>query len=184
MDVDGTLLNTQKLKIAIGEEFVKQFGKDSASKLWDVYTKVLNEKGFVDIKEIARTLAPSLKINDFSLVENVFLDSPFRDFLFPGALAFLKGLLPQGKVLIYSQGDDLYQPRKIRESGIEEIVGKENVIIKKDKEEYFSELKKDLEKEIFSEITVIDNSPSVLESARIVFPEAKLVLTEEGKYNT
>ena len=182
VDVDGTLLDSQKTKEAVGASFTKQFGEASIIKFQEAYKDIIAKRGFLDIPGISIKLASELK-TDSSTIEKIFLNLPFKDFLFPGALDFLKNLQSQGKVLIYSQGDDLYQPLKIKNSGIEETVGAENVIIREDKAKYFPEFKKEIEKENFSEITIIDNSEDILESGRKVFPEAKLVLAGEGKYN-
>ena len=184
VDVDGTLLDTQKLKEANRNIFAEKFGQASALILWDLYAQVVKEKGFADIGKIALEATSRLKISDPVLIQNVFFNSSFRDFLFPEALEFLRGLKSKGKVLIYSQGDGFYQPLKIKKSGIEEVVGAENVIIREDKTKYLPQLKLDLQKEKFDEIVIIDNLPSFLESARRVFPQAKLVLVQEGKYNT
>ena len=184
VDVDGTLFNTQKLRETNRQRFAEQFGENKAPRLWEIFDKVREEKGFPDIKEIAAKAAFELKLKNAKSIENFFIESDFKNYLFPGALALLKRLEKEGKVLIYSQGDMFFQLIKIKKSGIEEVVGAENVIIREDKTKYLPQLKLDLQKEKFDEIVIIDNLPSFLESAGRVFPQAKLVLAQEGKYNT
>jgi FMN phosphatase YigB (HAD superfamily) len=55
-------------------------------------------------------------------MSSVLLDYPFADRLFPGALDVLKRLRRFGPTVILSDGDVVFQPRKIERAGLSDAV--------------------------------------------------------------
>jgi FMN phosphatase YigB (HAD superfamily) len=74
-------------------------------------------------------------------VSRFLLDYPFADRLFPGTLDVVKHLKQWGKVVILSDGDVVFQPRKIERSGLFKIVD-ENVLVYIHKEEEMDDVER------------------------------------------
>ena len=69
------------------------------------------------------------------------MDYPFADRLFPGALDVLNRLRSWGQTVILSDGDVVFQPRKVERSGIEEAVAG-HVLIYIHKEEALADVER------------------------------------------
>lgn len=110
------------------------------------------------------------------------LNKYFKKFLFPESLKVLEELKKLGKVIIFSTGKDLdYQKNKLRESGIEKVVGINNILIFEDKHLHIEEVIQKLKKE-YQQIFVIDDRVSVLEKSYEVDPNVLGILIRHGKY--
>lgn len=180
VDVDNTLLDTDRLKDRIGQNYMQQQGSNN-DLLWQTYAQVSKQKGVVDIQEIASQVARATHTKPTS-IENIFLNAPFNECLFEGSLQLLKELKKRGQVIIYSWGDTFYQPIKIEKSGIEEIVGSENVVITADKNEGLKQLVHDLKARNTHSITIIDDKAEVLDAAYALDPNIHRVWIQYGKY--
>jgi hypothetical protein len=64
----------------------------------------------------------SLRAVGLSRLPGYLVDYPFADRLYPCALEVLKRLQSWGRTVILSDGDVVFQPRKVERSGISEAV--------------------------------------------------------------
>lgn len=147
VDIDGTLVNASKIKSYwrkfIGNNFDQEY-QNSKKKL-----------GHLEIRHLSKSL---------HVDEGFFYQTPFSKFLYTGALAFLKKLKKLGKVIIFTQGDLIYQKYKFQNSGIAKITGKDNYIVTKDKIKKLQKIALNLITK-YSFVTLIDNRLDVLEEA-------------------
>jgi FMN phosphatase YigB (HAD superfamily) len=74
-------------------------------------------------------------------VSSYLVDYPFADRLHPGALEVLKRLRSWGQTVILSDGDVIFQPRKVERSGISAAVGG-HVLIYVHKEEVLADVER------------------------------------------
>jgi FMN phosphatase YigB (HAD superfamily) len=129
LDVDNTLIDNDALKADIGARVEVLVGAELASRFWVIYEEVRQEEDFVDypgtlirfIHEYGEAAKPEQ-------LREIFDSLPFASFLYPRVMGTLAHLHSLGTVVILSDGDQVFQPRKIRMSGLEEAV-RGNVLI-------------------------------------------------------
>lgn len=174
VDVDNTLIDAEKIKKVIQDKLLKKFeGILTSENYLEIYQEVGREKGFVDIKEISQRLSQKLNLSDYNQIFSLFTNITFKEYLLPGAINLLTLLKENGKVVIYSQGDLFYQLLKIKKSGIEKIVGKDNVKISQNKITDLENIIKLYQNEGFSNIIIIDDKISILEKAKEIDHKVK-----------
>jgi phosphoglycolate phosphatase-like HAD superfamily hydrolase len=140
LDVDNTLLDNDALKAEIGARIEALVGRELAEHFWELYEEVRGEKDYVDYPEtVSRFIGQYGAAAEGDQLQAIFDSLPFSRFLYPGVLETLQHLWILGTVTILSDGDPLFQPQKIKKSGLEEAV-KGNVMIFVHKEMQLSDV--------------------------------------------
>jgi FMN phosphatase YigB (HAD superfamily) len=129
LDVDNTLLDNDALKAEIGHRIEALVGPEPARRFWVLYEEVRQEQDFVDYPETLRRFVHEYwELAKPQQLQEIFDSLPFSSFLYPGVLETLEHLRSLGTAVILSDGDQVFQPLKIRRSGLEDAVGA-NVLI-------------------------------------------------------
>lgn len=129
LDVDNTLLDNDALKAYIGRQIESLVGARLAQRFWVLYEEVRQERDFVDYPEtLARFVREQVEAAKPEQLRELFEALPFAEFVYPGVMETLQHLRSLGTAVILSDGDQVFQPRKIRRSGLEAAVGG-NVLI-------------------------------------------------------
>ena len=123
LDVDNTLLDNDRIIADLGDHLQQEFGADCRARYWAVFEKLRAELGYADYLgalQRYRLDAP----NDPRLLgmSSFLLDYPFADRVYPGALEALEQLARFGPTAILSDGDVVFQPRKVQRSGLWDAV--------------------------------------------------------------
>ena len=127
IDVDNTLLDNDSVVGDLRAHLEQAFGAESAGRYWTAFEALRNELGYVDYlgalhryraEESKRGMSDSRLL----LMSSFLIDYPFADRLYPDALDALKHLRRHGPTVILSDGDVVFQPRKVQRSGIWEAV--------------------------------------------------------------
>lgn len=123
VDVDNTLLDNDALVAELMEHIERQCGTTSRERYAQILEQVRSRLGYVDylgaLQQYRAAHVDDLRL----LVVSAFLiDYPFAGRLFPGALDVLAHLRAQGTTVILSDGDVVFQPRKVRRSGLWDAV--------------------------------------------------------------
>ena len=127
LDVDNTLLDNDRIIADLRSHLEREFGTTSAARYWEIFESLRSELGYADYlgalqryrldAELGQGCDPPL------LQMSAFLiDYPFADRLYPRALAVIERLSSFGPTVILSDGDVVFQPRKVRRSGLWEAV--------------------------------------------------------------
>jgi FMN phosphatase YigB (HAD superfamily) len=127
VDVDNTLIDNDAAKEEMDRRLTAVVGLEAAKRFWTVYEEVRREFGVVDIPRALARFEPeneqiAANLERRLALAEVFMDFPFRDYLFPDALATLAHLRSLGQVAILSDGDGIFQPVKIARSGLAQAV--------------------------------------------------------------
>ncbi len=130
---------------------------------------------------ISSSASPLMKRSNSKNLENLFYKPNFKKYLYPQTLITIKKLKNLGDVKIFSLGDRFYQSLKIKNSGIEEAVGRKNVIVVQDKKIGLREVLSKLFKK-YGYITIVDDRSDVLESAFQINPEITTIWIKHGEY--
>lgn len=165
LDLDDTLIDNEKVKTLIDNNLEKLSGSDKYTKLLrETYQDVSKEKGFVDYLEISDRLGKTLGL-DPKKVLTIFYDTDFKSCLFPSAIELIQYLQTLGEVILFSQGEIALQSHKINKSGVEEVIGLDNVRIIQNKKEQVSQLISELHARGFKSITFIEDRADILDEA-------------------
>lgn len=143
LDVDNTLLDNDRIIVdlkrhltrAFGTE-TQRFGAERADRYWAIFEKRRAEFGYADyLGTLQRYRAENPRDPHFLQVSLFLVDYPFADRLFAESLQVIERLRTWGLTVILSDGDVIFQPRKIKRSGLFDAVeGRVLVYIHKERE--------------------------------------------------
>jgi FMN phosphatase YigB (HAD superfamily) len=119
LDVDNTLLDNDRFAADLGDRLQRSFGAAERARYWDIFTRRRAALGLADylgsLQEFRAGLDDHAELLEMS---EFLLEYPFASRLFPGALAAVAHLRTLGRPVVLSDGDIVFQPRKIQRSGI------------------------------------------------------------------
>ncbi|MEO6032337.1 MAG: HAD family hydrolase [Burkholderiaceae bacterium] len=126
-DVDNTLLDNDRVVADLKAHLMGEFGRASADRYWDGFEQLRRELGYADYLGALQRYRQHELLDGSSdpalLQMSAFLiDYPFGDRLYPGALRVLEHLGQSGPTVILSDGDVVFQPRKVQRSGLWQAV--------------------------------------------------------------
>jgi hypothetical protein len=99
------------------------FGAERQERYWAIFEKLREKLGYADyLGALQRYRIENPRDPHFLQLSIYLLDYPFADRLFPGALEAIERLRTWGTTAIVSDGDVVFQPRKIERSGLFEAV--------------------------------------------------------------
>lgn len=127
LDVDNTLLDNDRVVADLRHHLVQAFGHASADRYWAGFEQLRSEQGYADYLgalQRYRNRELSDAMNDPRLLQmsTFLIDYPFADRLYPGALRVLAHLRRFGFTVILSDGDVVFQPRKVQRAGLWQAV--------------------------------------------------------------
>jgi FMN phosphatase YigB (HAD superfamily) len=140
LDCDNTLLDNDTLKADMAAQLRALLGQELSERFWQEYEEVRRLTGVVDLPLTFERFAPLLSnASTIQQVEALVMDYPFERRLYPETLETLRHLRAIGLPAIVSDGDMVYQPRKIERSGLAEAVNWQ-VVIYAHKEDHLQEI--------------------------------------------
>jgi hypothetical protein len=133
-DVDNTLLDNDRVLEDYRAHLVRECGRDAADHYWAIFEELRGELGYVDyLGALQHYRLEHLHDPRLFLLSSYLLDYPFAERLYPGALDVLARFGQLGRTVVLSDGDVVFQPRKIERSGIRRAV-EDRVLIRIHKE--------------------------------------------------
>jgi len=121
-DVDNTLLDNDRVSQDLKVYLASKVGEASAQRYWEIFEQLRTELGYADYLgalqryRIERPCDPKLLA-----VSHFMINYPFANRLFPGSLDAVAYAQRLGRAVILSDGDVVFQPRKIDRSGLYEV---------------------------------------------------------------
>ena len=141
-DVDNTLLDNDLVIDHLRCHMEKRFGAESRDRYFALFEALRAELGYADYLGALQRYRLEDQCDPRLLAMSSFLvDYPFADRLYPGALHALKHASAFGETVILSDGDVVFQPRKVERSGLWEAVGG-RVLIYVHKEQMLSDVER------------------------------------------
>lgn len=135
VDVDNTLLDNDQLVADLMQHIERECGATSRDRYAQILEQVRSRLGYVDYLGALQQYRAE-HVDDLRLLEisSFLIDYPFASRLYPGALEVLAKLRTRGTTVILSDGDVIFQPRKVRRSGLWDAVdGRVLIYIHKEK---------------------------------------------------
>lgn len=123
-DVDNTLLDNDAVQGDLSAHLEREFGRASRDRYWALFEELRVELGYADyLGALQRYRLENLDDPQLLQVSSFLVDYPFAERLYPGALAALARCAGLGQTVLLSDGDVVFQPRKVQRSGLWAAVG-------------------------------------------------------------
>jgi len=135
VDVDNTLLDNDRIQNDLKHHLEVEFGEACRDRYWAILEELFTNLGYRDyLGALQRYRVEHPQDIHLLSVSSFLVDYPFANRLFPESLDVLERFRSWGETVILSDGDVVFQPRKVERSGISEAV-EGNVLIYIHKEE-------------------------------------------------
>jgi len=180
VDVDNTLLDNDHIQADLKRHLEREFGAACRDRYWAILEQLFSELGYRDYLGALQRyrVEHPLDINLLSR-PSYLVDYPFANRLYPGALDVLERFRGWGPTVILSDGDVVFQPRKVERSGIAEAVGG-HVLIYIHKEEELDDVERRYPARHY---VLVDDKPRILAAVKAVWGErVTTVLPRQGQY--
>jgi len=123
VDVDDTLLENDRIQNDLRDHLEKEYGAACRDRYWKIQEDMFEEVGYRDYLGAMQRYRDEHPFDIQLLSMSSFLvDYPFANRLYPGALDVIAHLRSSGQTVILSDGDVVFQPRKVERSGIHKAV--------------------------------------------------------------
>jgi FMN phosphatase YigB (HAD superfamily) len=119
LDVDNTLLDNDRFADDLGDTLEQAFGATERERYWSIYERLRDEFGYADYLGALQQFRRGLECAPALLqMSRYLLEYPFADRLYPHALETIEHLRTLAPTVILSDGDVVFQPRKLQLAGI------------------------------------------------------------------
>lgn len=128
-DVDNTLLDNDRIQSDLGKHLAENYGAEVRDRFWVIFEQLRAELGYADyLGALERYRLEAMHHPKVLRIANWLVDYPFQERLYPNAIEVVKAAKQSGITAILSDGDAVFQPRKIEKSGLWPVFG-DNVLI-------------------------------------------------------
>jgi FMN phosphatase YigB (HAD superfamily) len=119
LDVDNTLLDNDRFAQDLGDRLERSFGAAERARYWEIFARRREALGLADYLGALQDFRIGLDDHPQLLeMSDFLLEYPFASRLFPRALEAIAHVRTFGLPVVLSDGDIVFQPRKIHRSGI------------------------------------------------------------------
>ncbi len=125
LDVDNTLLDNDALVADLMRHLEREYGAENRERYAQILEQVRARLGYVDYLGALQQYRTEHLDEEPSLLRmsSFLVDYPFSQRLYPDALLVVEHLSRWGPTVVLSDGDVVFQPRKVLRSGIWDAVG-------------------------------------------------------------
>ncbi len=122
-DVDNTLLDNDRVEKDLRIHLEGEFGAESRDRYFAIFEELRAELGYADyLGALQRYRLEDPCDLRLLLMSSYLVDYPFANRLYPSSLDALEHVRTWGETVILSDGDVVFQPRKVQRSGLWEAV--------------------------------------------------------------
>ncbi|GAB3759379.1 hypothetical protein GCM10028796_06490 [Ramlibacter monticola] len=137
LDVDNTLLDNDAIVADLRQHLEQAFGVANANRYWTIFEGLRDELGYADyLGALQRYRAGSMDGGDAQrllLISAFLIDYPFSERLYARSLEVIERLGAFGPTVILSDGDVVFQPRKVQRSGLwDAVAGRVHIYVHKE----------------------------------------------------
>jgi FMN phosphatase YigB (HAD superfamily) len=188
-DVDNTLIDNDRAKEDLSARIDDVLGEEGERRFWELYEIVRRERGLVNIPLLLARFGDELEADPaldaaerrrlrFALAD-IVMGFPYRDYLYPGAMAAIRRARELGPVAVLSEGDATFQPHKIWRTGLDPAVDG-NILVFDRKLEHLDEMIAAFPADHY---VLVEDKPEILTAVkRALGPRVTTVLVRQGKY--
>jgi FMN phosphatase YigB (HAD superfamily) len=122
-DVDNTLLDNDRVTADLKRHLQHEVGPERSQHYWAIFEQLRTELGYADyLGALQRYRIEHPRDPKLLTVSNFLVNYPFANRLYPNSLDAIEHVKQWGPAVILSDGDVVFQPRKVERSGLFEAV--------------------------------------------------------------
>lgn len=180
VDVDDTLLDNGHIQADLKRHLEREFGAASRDRYWAILEQLFNDLGYRDyLGALQRFRVEHPKDIHLLSMSSYLVDYPFANRLYPGSLDVLERFRGWARTVIFSDGDVVFQPRKVERSGISETVDG-HVLIYIHKEDELDDVE---QRYPAGHYVLVDDKPRILAAVKKVWGDrVTTVLPRQGQF--
>ena len=135
VDVDNTQLDNDRVTADLRRHLDETVGPEGRARYWAIFEQLRVELGYADYLGALQRYRLEFP-HDLRLltVSGFLVDYPFATRLYPGSLEVLERLRGWGPTVILSDGDVVFQPRKVERAGLGRAVDGVLIYVHKERE--------------------------------------------------
>ena len=180
VDVDNTLLDNDRIQDDLKRHLEREFGADCRDRYWAILEQLFTDLGYRDyLGALQRFRVEHPREPHLLSMSSFLVDYPFANRLYPGSLDVLERFRSWGPTVILSDGDVVFQPRKVERSGIFEAVGG-HVLIYIHKEEALDDVERRYPAEHY---VLVDDKVRILDAVKKIWGDrVTTIFPRQGQY--
>jgi hypothetical protein len=141
-DVDNTLLDNDRVTADLRRFLESEVGAERNERYWRIFEDLRTELGYADYLGSLQRYRLEFPYDSHLLAVSTYLvNYPFANRLFPNSVDVIERCKAVGRVVILTDGDVVFQPRKIERSGLFEAVDG-NILIYIHKEQELNDVER------------------------------------------
>jgi FMN phosphatase YigB (HAD superfamily) len=175
-DVDNTLIDNDALKETVGLRVRAAVGKEGETEFWRIYEQMRANSDVVDYED---TIAEFERIRPDVNARELVYGVDWKSFVLRGAVEAIRYAATFATTAILSDGDGVYQPFKVRATGLEALVdGRVMIVVHKERET--AELMRRFPARHY---VAVDDKPRILPAMRAAMGDkVTTVFVRQGRY--
>ena len=180
VDVDNTLLDNDHIQADIRAYLERQFGAPSRDRYWAILEELFEELGYRDyLGALQRYRVEHPQDMHLLSMSSFLVDYPFAKRLYPGSLDVLERLRQWSPTVLLTDGDVVFQPRKVERSGLSKAVNS-HVLIYIHKELALDDVEARYPAQHY---VLVDDKPRILAAVKEAWgTRVTTVLPRQGQY--
>jgi FMN phosphatase YigB (HAD superfamily) len=180
VDVDNTLIDNDRIQNDLKRHIEREFGAECRDRYWTILEDLFTELGYRDyLGALQRYRAEHREDIRLLAMSSYLVDYPFANRLYPGSLDVLERFGEWGRTVILSDGDVVFQPRKVERAGISEAVDG-HVLIYIHKEDELDDVAR---RYPAAHYVLVDDKPRILAAVKKIWDDrVTTILPRQGQY--
>lgn len=179
-DVDNTLLDNDYVQGDLRAHLEDSYGAAACDRYWQILEELRGELGYVDyLGALERFRLEAIHRPEILRMSSWLVDYPFANRLYHGAVDAVKHVRQWGPTIILSDGDAVFQPRKIERSGLWKLF-EDRVLIYVHKERELDDVARFFPAHRY---VLIDDKLRILDAVKKIWKErVTTVFVKQGHY--
>jgi FMN phosphatase YigB (HAD superfamily) len=180
VDVDNTLVDNDGIQQDLKDHLERTYGVGARDRYWVILEDLMEKLGYRDyIGALQRFRVEHPREIELLAMSSFLMDYPFADRLYPDALRVLQRLRSLGPTVILSDGDVVFQPRKVEHAGLARVADGD-VLIYIHKEEALDDVERRFPAEHY---VLVDDKLRILDAVKQVWgARVTTVFPRQGQY--
>ncbi len=179
-DVDNTLLDNDRVIVDLRRYLTREVGAGCTEHYFEIFEQLRAELGYADYLGALQRYRVAYPRDPRLLALSSFLvNYPFANRLYPASLDVLEHVAAFGPTVILTDGDVVFQPRKIEQSGLGAAVEK-RILVYIHKEQELDDVAQRFPAEHY---VLVDDKLRILAAVKHAWgPQVTTVLPRQGHY--
>jgi len=181
IDLDNTILDNDGVKTDLQASMLEILGPEMAARFWELYEAVRKDIDIIDFYETFRRLREEFpqQAETVDRASDTLMAWDFCPRLYVNALETIHHLKQFGLPIVVSDGDPVFQPSKIHQCGVTQMVDG-RVLIFVHKERYLPSVQASFKADHY---VLIDDKPAILMRSKAALGDRlTTVHVLQGKY--